>query len=143
MENPFFVRFINELQPSYKILGWHTLSNMMLLAEDAHVFSLEKTQLKNSKKLTYLVDGWDDLTGCSIYASMVQKCTEPSIIMNLEDMTGKHVDAVQLGNIMDRAMAEMDISLRSFLTITTDNPKVMQKFQCEHAHKAKWIIVSE
>ena len=114
----------------------------MLLAEDARVFVLEKARLKKNRKLTYLINGWEDEGGRSMYASLGQQWGQAGVLMGLEDMTGKRVDGEELEKVIDRTMGKMDIDMSYFLAITTDNPRVMGKFRWLWIQKAPWILVT-
>ena len=141
-DNPFLIEWMHQLRPTYDIPSRFTLSMQMLLAEDARVFVLEKAQLKKNRKLTYLINGWEDEGGWSMYASLGQQRGQAGVLMGLEDMTGKRVDGEELEKVIDRAMGKMDIDMSYFLAITTDNPRVMGKFRRLRIQKAPWILVS-
>jgi len=98
-------------------------------SEAARVHLEELDCVKKSKKLTYLIDRWEDLLKRSIYGSVAAEVGKYPTVLSLEDMTGYRATAEGIMVAAEKAMQEMDLlNGKSFIAITTDNPTVMQAF---------------
>lgn len=57
-------------------------------SEIAHVQMEDIARLKGRKRLTYLLDGWEDKIRRSLYGSMAAEVNQHPVVLSLEDMTG-------------------------------------------------------
>jgi hypothetical protein len=53
-----------------------------------HIQIEDIAHLKECKKLTYLLDRWEDTIRQSLYGSLAAEVNQPPIVLNLEDMMG-------------------------------------------------------
>ncbi|KAJ7222628.1 ribonuclease H-like domain-containing protein [Mycena pura] len=90
---------------------------------------------------TFIYDGWEDDLQRSLYGSAVRRVGEPTIIMGLQDVTGKRGSADKLLEGAQTALTEMGIEDAScLLAIVTDNPNVMKAFRKNFVKWYPWII---
>ncbi|KAJ7605724.1 hypothetical protein FB45DRAFT_722570, partial [Roridomyces roridus] len=83
---------------------------------------------------TLIIDGWEDELRRSLYSTAAGRVGEPTIVMGLQDVTGKRGSADKLLEAAETAMMEMGITdAASFLALVTDNPNVMKSFQRDFA----------
>ncbi|KAF8956104.1 ribonuclease H-like domain-containing protein [Flammula alnicola] len=110
-------------------------------SEAARVRLEELDRVKKSKKLTYLIDGWEDLLKRSIYGSVAAEVGKYPTILSLEDMTGNQAMADGIMGAAEKSMQEMDLlDGKNFIAITTDNPTVMQAFRRKFQNKYFWVL---
>jgi len=103
----------------------------------------ELERLKNRSKLTYLIDGWEDILKRSLYGSVAAGVGQYPTILALDDMTGNRATAEGIMNATERAMRDMDLlDGMKFIAITTDNPTVMQAMRKKFQAKYFWVLVS-
>ncbi|KAG2126392.1 hypothetical protein BD769DRAFT_1628434 [Suillus cothurnatus] len=69
-------------------------------SEVVHVQIEDIARLKECKKLTYLLDGWEDTIRRSLYGSLAAEVNQPPIVLNLEDMTGHQGSADKLLEVL-------------------------------------------
>ena len=60
MENWYFRSFMDEIQPSYNVPSCYVLTHSIKDAELCRVQIEEITRLKERRRLTFLIDGWED-----------------------------------------------------------------------------------
>ncbi|KAJ7226039.1 ribonuclease H-like domain-containing protein, partial [Mycena pura] len=90
---------------------------------------------------TLIIDGWEDELRRSLYGTAAGRVGEPTIVMGLQDATGKRGSADKLLDTAEVAMTEMGIvDAASFLALVTDNPNVMKAFRGRFVKKYPWII---
>ena len=78
--------------------------------------------VKKSKKLTYLINEWEDLLKQSIYGSVAAEVGKYPTVLSLEDMTGNWATAEGIIDVAEKAMREMDLlDGKHFIAVTTDN----------------------
>ncbi|KAI5995785.1 hypothetical protein F5J12DRAFT_785554 [Pisolithus orientalis] len=93
-------------------------ANTRLLHEAVQVQEEDLLRLKPRKKLTLLLDGWEDQLKQSLYGSVAVEVNHHPIVLALEDMT-----------ISQKAMEKLEIDDgKNLIAVTTDNPTVMQAF---------------
>ncbi|KAG2336964.1 hypothetical protein BDR05DRAFT_978652 [Suillus weaverae] len=73
-------------------------------------------RLKARRLLTLLLDGWEDKLRQSLYGSLAAEVKQHPIILALEDMTGKAMKAMEIGDA------------RKIIAVTTDNPTFQNKY---------------
>jgi hypothetical protein len=74
---------------------------------------------------------------------MAQQRSRAGVLLNIEDSTGRRVDAHELLHIQERSLESMDIEdMNGFVAIVTDNPSVMRKYRRLAAKKWPRILVS-
>jgi len=141
-ENWYFRDFLHDLHPLYTSPSLYVISHSIMDSEAARVHLEELDRVKESKKLTYLIDGWEDLLKRSIYGSVAAEVSKYPTVLSLEDMTGNRATAEGIMTAGEKAMREMDLlSGKIFIAITTDNPTVMQAFQRKFQSKYFWVLV--
>ncbi|KAG2061175.1 hypothetical protein BDR06DRAFT_978764 [Suillus hirtellus] len=85
--------------------------------------SKEQNNLANAKLL------WYDLLWRSLYSSLAVEVNHPPVVLALENMTGQRGTAKNLVAVSQKAMNHMEVGDRKkFITVTTDNPTVMQSY---------------
>ncbi|KAI6017516.1 hypothetical protein EDC04DRAFT_2902519 [Pisolithus marmoratus] len=125
----FFHRFLDVIRPSYKAPSQYVLSHNLLDSEAVHVQQEEIDRLKPRKKITLLLDGWEDHLKRSLYGSVAVEINHHPVVLALEDMTGLRGTAENLVAISQKAMDGMEIGDgKNVIAITTDNPTVMQAY---------------
>ncbi|KIK75104.1 hypothetical protein PAXRUDRAFT_94925, partial [Paxillus rubicundulus Ve08.2h10] len=88
IDNPFFHIFLNTIRPSYNPPSRYVLSHNLLDSEAVRVQQEDIERLKNCKKLTLLLDGWEDLLKRSLYGSVAVEVNQHPVVLSLDDMTG-------------------------------------------------------
>ncbi|KAF8840053.1 hypothetical protein BDN67DRAFT_1011772 [Paxillus ammoniavirescens] len=88
-ENWFFRNFMDELRPSYNVPSRYVLSHSIMDAELCRVQLEEVARVKERKRLTFLLDGWEDLLKRSLYGALAAEINQYPIVLKLADMTGR------------------------------------------------------
>lgn len=103
----------------------------------------EITCLKQRRRLTLLIDGWEDLLKRSLYSILAAEVSQYPIVLSLQDMTGRRGSANALLDVMQQALEAMEVAeAKNFIAVTTDNPTVMQAFRRKFQAKFYWVLVS-
>ena len=66
-ENWFFHNFVDEIRPSYSVPSRYVLSHSIMDAELSRVQLEEISCVQERKRLTFLLDGWEDLLKHSLH----------------------------------------------------------------------------
>ncbi|KAI5982193.1 ribonuclease H-like domain-containing protein [Pisolithus albus] len=69
----------------------------------------EIIHLKGRKRLTYLIDGWEDRLKRSLYGSIAAEVNQYPVILSLHDMTGHRSSADRLLEVSELALKKMEI----------------------------------
>ena len=102
----------------------------------------ETQELEARSNQTYLFDGWEDMLKRSLYGSVAAHVKQPSIVLGLEDLTGKRGDVDTLIKTTENAAAGMGLGdMKKFIAVTTDNPTTMRAFRRELQKKYWWLLV--
>ncbi|KAJ7906652.1 ribonuclease H-like domain-containing protein, partial [Mycena leptocephala] len=113
----------------------------LLDAEAADVFLREVDRLQNSKLLTLLEDGWEDMLKRSIYGVVAAGIDSFPIIMSLDDLTGERGNAAKCLDIAVNSLQLMGVpDARNFIGLTTDNPSTMKAFRRDFQKKFFWVL---
>ncbi|KAJ7059921.1 ribonuclease H-like domain-containing protein [Mycena amicta] len=138
----FLADFTNEICPSFQIASHNVMSTLRLDSEHSRVHLELVDALQAMKRSgTFIYDGWEDELCRSLYGSAVGRVGEPTIIMGLQDVTGKRGSADKLLKGAETAMTEMGIEDAScLLAVVTDNPNVMKAFRNNFVRRYPWII---
>ncbi|KAI5990358.1 hypothetical protein EDC04DRAFT_2911953 [Pisolithus marmoratus] len=116
-------------------------ANSRLLHEAVRVQQEEIDRLKPQKKITLLLDGWEDCLKRSLYGSVAVEVNHYPVVLALEDMTGLRGTAENLVAISQKAMNGMEIGDgKNVIAITTDNPTVMQAYHRKMQGAFPWIL---
>ncbi|KAF9241820.1 ribonuclease H-like domain-containing protein [Melanogaster broomeanus] len=130
VNDDFFHYFLNAIRPSYESPSRYVLSHNLLDSEAVRVQQEDIDRLKPRKKLTLLLDGWEDLLKRSLYGSVAVEVNHHPVVLALQDMTGSRGTAENLVTISQKAMTKMEIGDgKNLIAVTTDNPTVMQAFR--------------
>lgn len=126
-ENPFFLEFLNELQPSYHPPSRDMLhSTIMTEVHTSHVVKIQR-KMCNESNLTICLDGWSDTAGASIYGFMVLK-EEEETVLDIVDVS-EHCHHPEF--IRDETLSVLERSginiKKAVIACVTDNPAVMLK----------------
>ena len=141
-ENWYFQDFLRDLRPLYTAPSRYVISHSILDSEAARVRLEELERLKNRSKLTYLIDGWEDILKRSLYGSVAAEVGQYPTVLALEDMTGNRASAEGIMDAAEKAMRDMDLlDGKKFIAITTDNPTVMQAMRRKFQNKYFWVLV--
>jgi len=103
-ENWYFRDFLRDLRPLYTSPSRYVISHSIMDSEAARVRLEELEHVKKSKKLTYLIDGWEDLLKRSIYGSVAAEVGKYPTVLPLEDMTGNRATAEGIMGAAEKAM---------------------------------------
>ncbi|KIJ05662.1 hypothetical protein PAXINDRAFT_164749 [Paxillus involutus ATCC 200175] len=110
-------------------------------AELCRVQLEEVARVKERKRLTFLLDGWEDLLKRSLYGALAAEINQYPIILKLADMTGRRGSAEKLLEVSEHALKVMDMEdAKNFIATTTDNPTVMQAFRKKFKDKFYWVL---
>lgn len=143
-ENWYFRSFMDEIRPSYNVPSRYVLTHSIMDAELCRVQIEEIARLKERKRLTFLIDGWEDKLKRSLYGSLAAEVNKYPVVLNLGDMTGCRGSATGLMETAERALKTMEVEDgENFIAITTDNPTVMQAFRRRFREKFYWVLVSD
>lgn len=143
VDNPYFHSFLNVIRPSYVPPSRYVLSHNLLDSEAVRVQQEEINRLKGHKRLTLLLDGWEDLLKQSLYGSLAVEVNQHPVVLSLDDMTGNRGNSDNLVSVTQKAMNKMEIGDgKNVIAITTDNPTVMQAYQRKLQEHYPWILVS-
>ncbi|KAH7920574.1 hypothetical protein BV22DRAFT_1107611 [Leucogyrophana mollusca] len=109
--------------------------------EVARVQIEEIARLKPRKRLTMLMDGWEDRLKRSLYGMMVTEVKQSPVVLALQDMTGHRGTASNLVEASQMALKTMEIEDgKNLIALTTDNPTVMQAFRRKFQEKFFWVL---
>lgn len=98
--------------------------------------------MKDRKRLTLLLDGWEDKLKRSLYGSVATEVKQYPVVLALEDMTGNRGNATNLLATSKKAMDQMEIGDgKQFIALTTDNPSVMQAYRRKFTESFYWVLV--
>ncbi|KAJ6540757.1 ribonuclease H-like domain-containing protein [Mycena capillaripes] len=112
------------------------------VGQAADVFLREVDRLQNSKLLTLLEDGWEDMLKRSIYGVVAAGIDSFPIIMSLDDLTGERGNAAKCLDIAVNSLQLMGVpDARNFIALTTDNPTTMKAFRREFQKKFFWVLI--
>ncbi|KAF9243739.1 ribonuclease H-like domain-containing protein [Melanogaster broomeanus] len=107
-----------------------SIANSLLLSEAVRVQQEEINRLKGRKKLTLLLDGWEDLLKRSLYGSVAVEVNQHPVVLSLDDMAGNRGNADNLVSVTQKAMNKMEIGDgKNIIAVTTDNLTVMQAYR--------------
>ncbi|KJA25135.1 hypothetical protein HYPSUDRAFT_183073 [Hypholoma sublateritium FD-334 SS-4] len=140
-ENPFFLKFVHCLRPSYDPATRYVLNERYLLAEEARAYNEDLKRLEGRNNLTYLMDGWEDIQRRSIYGTMLAEVGEYPVVLGLEELTGVRATADNLIALSERAIIKKEITIENVIAVCTDNPTTMQAFRRKWAILHPWIIM--
>ncbi|KIK78108.1 hypothetical protein PAXRUDRAFT_17058 [Paxillus rubicundulus Ve08.2h10] len=113
VDDVFFHYFLNTIRPSYKAPSHYVVLHQLLDSEAVCVQQEDINQLKSCKRLTLLLDGWEDLLKCSLYDSVA----------------------------VEKALRKMEIDDgKNIIAVTTDNPAVMQAYHHKFQEKYPWVL---
>ncbi|KAJ7211665.1 ribonuclease H-like domain-containing protein [Mycena pura] len=118
------------------------MSTQFLDSEHSRVHLELVEQLQGmTRSATMIIDGWEDQLKRSLYGTAAGRVGEPTIVMGLQDVTGRRGNAVAIMDTAEDAMKEMLIeSAACFLGVVTDDPNVMKSFRRMFEQKYEWII---
>jgi hypothetical protein len=103
----------------------------------------DTTQLKARKHLTLLFDGWEDKLQRSLYGTVAAELGEPLYVLSLDELTGSQGMAKKYLETMKGALKKMNLDDgKNFVSLTTDNPTVMQAYRQLMKNAYYWILVS-
>jgi len=112
-------------------------------AELARVQIDEIGSLKERKRLTLLIDGWEDILKCSFYGVLATEVNHYPVVLKLADMLRCRGSSDALLEVANQALKSMEVGdVRGFIAATTDNPTVMQAFCWKLKDQFYWILVS-
>ncbi|GLB43923.1 hypothetical protein LshimejAT787_1501070 [Lyophyllum shimeji] len=140
-ENWYFNDFLRDLRPLYVTPSRYVILHSIMDSEAARVRLEELERIQKRSKLTYLIDGWEDLLKRSLYGSVAAEVGQYPTVLSLEDMTGNRATAEGIMDATEKAMREMDLlDGRKFIAMTTDNPTVMQTVRRKFKEKYFWVL---
>lgn len=99
-------------------------------------------RLRTMKTKTILIDGWEDMLRRSLYGTASATLDDLPVILGLEDMSGFRGSATKVMEVIERALKNMDVDMKTTTALVTDNPTVMQAFRRQFKSKYSWVIVS-
>lgn len=141
-ENWYFRDFLDTLRPSYSAPSRYILSHSIMDGESARVQIEEVDRVKPRKRLTLLIDGWEDKLRRSLYGTVASEVNQYPVVLGLEDMTGHRGSAEKILATSQKAMDAMELGDgHNFIALTTDNPTVMQSFRGRFQFKFPWVLV--
>ena len=82
-EDPFLRQFTDAIRPSYTPPTRYVLSHRLLDAEISRVDVEEIARLHKRKRLTLLIDGWEDRLRRELYGSVAVEVSYSSILLSL------------------------------------------------------------
>lgn len=110
--------------------------------EAARVQIEETDRVKKRKRLTLLIDGWEDRLKRSLYATVASEVNQYPVVLSLEDMTGHRGSADKILETSQKALDTMEIGDgHNLIALTTDNPTVMQSFRGKFRNRFIWVLV--
>jgi hypothetical protein len=111
-------------------------------AEAARVELEEIVYMKDRKRLTLLIDGWEDILRRSLYGSVAVEVGQYPSVLSLTDMTGNRATAENILKVAVDGLKTMELEGgRNIIAVTTDNPTVMQSFRNKFQEKYFWVLV--
>ncbi|KIK14928.1 hypothetical protein PISMIDRAFT_641921 [Pisolithus microcarpus 441] len=132
---------MDTIRPSYSAPSRYVLLHSIMDSELCRVQLEEIVHLKGRKRLTYLIDGWEDRLKRSLYGSIAAEVNQYPVILSLHDMTGHQSSADRLLEVSELALKKMEIKdARNFVAVTMDNPTVMQSFRRKFQNKFYWVL---
>ncbi|KAF9234431.1 ribonuclease H-like domain-containing protein [Melanogaster broomeanus] len=127
-DDPFFHIFLNTIRPSYNAPSQYVLSHNLLDSEAVRVQQEDIDRLKDRKKLTLLLDGWEDLLKRNLYGSVAVEVNQHPVVLSLDDMSGNRGNANNLVAVTQKAINKMEIG------------SVMQAYRRKLQELFPWIL---
>ncbi|EIN03308.1 hypothetical protein PUNSTDRAFT_31961, partial [Punctularia strigosozonata HHB-11173 SS5] len=100
-----------------------------LPGEESRVLDSDIRRLATRKNLTYIIDGWEDRLGRSVYGSIVSEVGHHPVILGLEDMTGRRANADAMRDVSQVSLTKKSVDISQILCVCTDNPTTMRAFR--------------
>lgn len=142
-ENWYFGDFLHEIRPLYESPSRYVLSHSIMDSEVARVAIEDLERLEKQTKLTYLIDGWEDLLKRSLYGSVLAEVSQFPIVLSLEDLTGSRATADGIIGAIERAMSSKNLlDGKKIIAMTMDNPTTMVAIRRKFQEKYYWVLVS-
>ena len=140
--NWFFLNWLDEIRPSYSPASRYVLSHSIMASEECRIQLEDIARLKDRKRLTFLIDGWEDKLKRSLYGAIAAEVQQFPVVLSLADLTGHRASSDKILEAAVQALQTMELEDgRNFVALTTDNPTVMQAFRKKFQNKYYWIIV--
>ena len=140
--NWYFLNWLDELWPSYNPASRYVLSHSIMASEECRIQLEDIGRLKDRKRLTFLIDGWEDKLKRSLYGVIAAEVHQFPVVLSLTDLTGHRASADKILEAAVQALQTMELGDgHNFIAVTTDNPTVMQAFRRKFQDKYYWIIV--
>lgn len=141
-DNWYFVDFTHELRQTYEPASPYVLSHRLLDAEHSRVHQEDVERLQDSRFLTLLFDGWEDMLRRSLYGSVAAEVKQFPIVLGLDELTGLRGNVPTLVQTTEKATENMGVGdMKKFIAITTDNPTTMQAYRKAMQKKHPWLLV--
>ena len=128
VEDFYFLAFCNEIRPSYEVPSRYVLSHDLLDSEAARVNLAETERLAGMKRITFLIDGWEDIGRRSLYGTVAAGINQFPVVLGLKDMTGQRGSAEKMLEAAEEAIRNAQLPIEDMIATCTDNPTVMQSF---------------
>ncbi|RDB15798.1 hypothetical protein Hypma_003642 [Hypsizygus marmoreus] len=128
-ENHFFLKWLEFIRPTYKPPTRYVLTERYLPAEESRVVSEDIKRLEGRKYMTYLIDGWEDVTRRSVYGSLLAEVDEYPVVLGLSELTGMRATADNIVELSNKALRLKQVHPGSIIAVCTDNPTTMQAFR--------------
>ena len=113
-----------------------------MASEECWIQLEDIARLKNRKRLTFLIDGWEDKLKWSLYGTIAAEVQQFPVVLSLANLTGHCASLDKIFEVAVQALQTMELEDgQNFVALTTDSPTVMQAFRKKFQDKYYWIIV--
>ncbi|MBW0560220.1 hypothetical protein O181_099935 [Austropuccinia psidii MF-1] len=130
LDNKYFQDYQRALVRSpYKLPTRDSICNNVLPLLHAKREAMILEQVINTQGMTLSIDGWTDVSGCSLYALLLLKGQHIKQFIDILDLNLKRHTAENLYEAVKNCFDRKQISFRNISAVVTDSPSVMIKFQ--------------
>jgi hypothetical protein len=128
-ENPFLLKWVHSLRPSYTPATRYVSMERYLPAEETRVFNEDIKRLEGRNNLTYLLYGWEDGQRRSVYGSLIAEVSQFPIVLGLEELSGVRATADHLVQVSNRALTNRVSKLLPFLQYALITQRLCKLFE--------------
>jgi hypothetical protein len=125
VDNPYFIKFLQLLRPSYSMPSRNTLGGSLLYEEHQKVHTSILKKVEQSEVNSIVLDGWTDATGKSIFAVVVETDDGSCELLSTFDASASSHTAEFISDEIKKA-CEI-VGLKKISAVVSDNASNMKK----------------
>ncbi|CAG8669052.1 12305_t:CDS:2, partial [Cetraspora pellucida] len=129
IENPYFLEFLNELEPNYNPPSANMLRGKVLNNSFSTYLNKKLEVMESQANITIALDVWQDISRNSIYGFMALK-EDKEHVLDIVDLSANRHTATFLKDQLEKILNSSSISLNSaIIACVTDNSAVMTRMK--------------